>query len=561
MVARSPKTQNAVWDRLRGSLHTLKNNSNILPQLSSAVGILLTCLDDFEGAAQHRQEFENLAAELTELSNTLNQYVRGPLSMLIPGSVKSIAISIEKQIEEVREKLSRMKKGGARNTRDDEEILRYYRRIQTLFRQLQTNVNSTAWSLANVHLVNTRLEALKPAKQAAYDSNLSVEVDRRGCTQGTRTGILSGLEDWLKDSTSWPIYWMNGIAGTGKSTIALTFCEQLEKRKLLAASFFCTRGSTDCGKAARIVPTIAYQLARYSVPYRSALSEILGQNTDIGSKIVPKQFEHLLKEPLQQVKDTMPNPLVVVIDGLDECDDRKGVELFLETLFQYAPQIPLKFLVTSRPTPEIYRKMMVPSRPREAMYLHDTDKSIVRKDIELYFKEELGSLSLSSADIEQLVERSGAFFVYATSLVRYIQSGGRSGSSYKRLLSLLNMGPDDTNARSQTDDLYRAILDSALSEDKREADERAETLAVLRAVLFSQEPLSAEEIARLAKVKDARRARLALLPLLPVLHQSKETGLVSTFHPSFADFLFNKERSGRYFCGTPEPGLSKCLAS
>ncbi|KAH7316396.1 hypothetical protein B0J17DRAFT_686938 [Rhizoctonia solani] len=77
------------------------------------------------------------------------------------------------------------------------------------------------------------------------------------------------------------IYWMNGMAGAGKTTIASTFCERVEQRILLAASFFCTRNSVECRSMARIVPTIAYQLARYSIPFQSALCKILGQTPDI----------------------------------------------------------------------------------------------------------------------------------------------------------------------------------------------------------------------------------------------------------------------------------------
>ncbi|KEP44951.1 vegetative incompatibility protein HET-E-1, partial [Rhizoctonia solani 123E] len=39
----------------------------------------------------------------------------------------------------------------------------------------------------------------------------------------------------------------------------------------------------------------------------------------------------------------------------------------------------------------------------------------------------------------------------------------------------------------------------------------------------------------------------ALHPLRSVLHQSEETGLVSTLHASFPDFMFSYERSGTYF--------------
>ncbi|KEP45208.1 vegetative incompatibility protein HET-E-1 [Rhizoctonia solani 123E] len=283
-------------------------------------------------------------------------------------------------------------------------------------------------------------------------TGLSTQISRRGCTEGTRIGVLDGLDDWLYDPTSPSIYWMNGMAGTGKATIASTFCERIERRKLLAASFFCTRTSAECRDVTRIVPTIAYQLARYSIPFQSALCSILGQNPDIGSKNVLKQFELLLKEPLQQVKDAIPDNLVAVIDVLDECDDRNGVELVLDMLFWHAAHVPLKFLLTSRPEPEIYSKMATHARSRDAIHLHDTEKSLVRADIELYLKEELGFMSppASRAEIEQLVERAGTLFIYAATLVRYIRPGKRPADPHKRLRSVLGLTPQRKRQFLQT---------------------------------------------------------------------------------------------------------------
>ncbi|KEP45068.1 vegetative incompatibility protein HET-E-1 [Rhizoctonia solani 123E] len=374
----------------------------------------------------------------------------------------------------------------------------------------------STWSIVNENLVNTRLECLSPAKQASYDSSLSTQISRRGCTEGTRIGVLDGLDDWIYDPTSSSIYWMNGMAGTGKTTIASTFCERIERRKLLAASFFCTRTSAECRDISRIVPTIAYQLARYSIPFQSALCNILGQNPDIGSKNVLKQFELLLKEPLQQVKDAMPDSLVVVIDALDECDDRNGVELVIDMLFRHAAHVPLKFMLTSRPEPEIYSKMATHAQSRQVIHLHDIEKSLVRADIELYLKEELGLMSppASQAEIEQLVERAGTLFIYAATLI---------------------------------DTLYTAVLHSALNEDELETDETEDIRAVLCIVLFAQEPINVETIAELAEIDDPQRVIHALHPLRSVLHQSEEAGLVSTLHASFPDFMFSNERSGTYF--------------
>ncbi|KAL5639978.1 hypothetical protein ACGC1H_006520 [Rhizoctonia solani] len=341
---------------------------------------------------------------------------------------------------------------------------------------------------------------------------------------------------------------MNGMAGTGKTTIASTFCERVERRKLLAASFFCTRTSAECRDVTRIVPTIAYQLARYSIPFRSALCNILGQNPDIGSKNILKQFEQLLKEPLQQVKDAMPDNLVVVIDALDECDDRNGVELVLDILFRQAAHVPLKFLLTSRPEPEIYSKMATHAQSREVIHLHDIEKSLVRADIELYLTEEMGFMSppASQTEIEQLVERAGTLFIYAATLVRYVRSGKRLADPHKRLRSVLGLTPESTKKHTQIDALYAAVLKSALNEDELEADEIEDIRVVLRTVLFAQEPISVKTIAELAEIDDPQRVIRALHPLRSVLHQSEETGLVSTLHASFPDFMFSIERSGIY---------------
>ncbi|CAE6455424.1 unnamed protein product [Rhizoctonia solani] len=192
-------------------------------------------------------------------------------------TVQVIYQSIEQQTQEIKDKLAKRGERIRQATVDEEELLRHYRRIESLFRQLQTDATVSVWSITNEHLTNTRLEGLEPVKQATYDSNLSTEIDRWTCTEGTR---------------------MNGMAGTGKTTIAYTFCEQLEERKLLAASFFCARSSADCRNVSRIVPTIAYQLARYSIPFKSVLCQTLDQDPDIGTKNLKKQFEQLLEVPL-----------------------------------------------------------------------------------------------------------------------------------------------------------------------------------------------------------------------------------------------------------------------
>ncbi|KAK6991571.1 hypothetical protein R3P38DRAFT_2533478, partial [Favolaschia claudopus] len=60
-------------------------------------------------------------------------------------------------------------------------------------------------------------------------------------------------------------------AGTGKSAIAQSFCEELQAQTSLAGSFFFKRGHPSRGNATKLWPTIAYQLALIS-PHDTAFS-------------------------------------------------------------------------------------------------------------------------------------------------------------------------------------------------------------------------------------------------------------------------------------------------
>ncbi|KAB5589206.1 hypothetical protein CTheo_7349 [Ceratobasidium theobromae] len=539
---------------LRGALETLHEGTRLFGPLWSAIGALISSLDVLEAAAANQQEYENIVSELKSLSESLSHHIKESRSFRMSKCIVNIANSIEKQAELISAKrpdgtMGRILAAGI----EQDKILGHYKRIESLFRRLQTDANLSMWSTLEEHVANTRLEGLTPAKLASYDSTLSTKIHRRTCTEGTRTTVLSQMDEWTYDMNAPELYWMNGMAGTGKTTIACSFSNALEKRKQLAASFFCTRTSPECRQVNRIIPTIAYQLARYSIPFQGALCEVLADEPDISSKNIVKQMEQLLKEPLSKVKEAIPENLVVVIDALDECEDRYQVKLILDLLFKYAPSLPLKFFVTSRPEPEIYSKMVSHStRARTVVHLHEIEQSLVQADIELYLREELSFMSLADTEIEKLVTRSGSFFIYAATLVRYISPVNTSIDPHSRLQSILGMAPESVKKHAEIDALYGAVLKSALDGDEFESAEAESVRAVLRTALCVQEPVDIEMLAILSGVGNARRALSALQPLRSVLHFSDSSGLVSTLHASFPDFMFDKSRSGPYFCDVAE---------
>ena len=71
--------------------------------------------------------------------------------------------------------------------------------------------------------------------------------------------MLLQLEDWLEDKQDQRVFWLNGLAGTGKPTIAQTFVEVTFAEGKLGASFFFSRNFKDRSNIRAILPALAFQ--------------------------------------------------------------------------------------------------------------------------------------------------------------------------------------------------------------------------------------------------------------------------------------------------------------
>ncbi|KAG8732114.1 hypothetical protein FRC11_000671 [Ceratobasidium sp. 423] len=536
----SQHTDETPWTGLEKAVRALHITTKIIPPLHSAIDNLRACLDVFKQAAKSRKDYDELATGLKAMVELLDKHLTDATPKEIMDTTINIVKKITRELESVDKRQSR---SGVRRvlgeSEDEGDLIRRYRRIEQLFRQLQ----------------NTQLEGLCPVKLACFDSELSMDIGRRSCTENTRTKVLTCSMVWADNPTGAKIYWMNGMAGTGKTTIAYSLCEALTTTGQLAASFFCTRTSHECRESKRIIPTIAYQLARRSAPFRHALCGALDEDPDIGTRIPSTQFELLLARPLQRARDNMANNLIVVIDALDECSDPHVVKHVLNSLFRFAEDLPVKFFVTSRPEPAIRTSMMAGinagDRPHSILYLHEIEKSLVEADIELYLKDELKHLlPTHRADIEELAKQAGNLFIYAATAIRYIQPGETAANTKQRLKTILEINKS-RKSLSGLDELYSAILSTAINNKNLETNEQDIIKSVLWTAICACEPVLINTLASLAGFDEADLAISALQPLQSVLHVSEHNGLVTTLHASFPDYMFSQERSQEFFCDKP----------
>ncbi|KAJ7806341.1 hypothetical protein B0H14DRAFT_2381954, partial [Mycena olivaceomarginata] len=121
------------------------------------------------------------------------------------------------------------------------------------------------------------------------------------CAPGTRVEIKADILKWLspQPGTSEHIFWITGIAGSGKSTLSATVVDNLGKQRTpVAAQFFISRNIPETTNADKIIPTIAQQLAEYSPAAACIIHDTLKNWVPTSRK---DQVEALLLAPIREL--------------------------------------------------------------------------------------------------------------------------------------------------------------------------------------------------------------------------------------------------------------------
>ena len=366
------------------------------------------------------------------------------------------------------------------------------------------------------------------------------------CLRGTRESVLDQIMQWAKNPRERHVFWLNGLAGTGKSTIAQTFSGMAAQDGILGASFFCSRDYLNRKELKNIFPTLAYQLACRYPSSRSQVIRTIKQDPSVAQSSLLSQLKELIVDPLS----SMDISCVIVVDALDECVDDQPASAILSVLARYVKQLPsVKFFITGRPEPRIRTGFRLPllGPLTQIFLLHEVELSSVSDDIRLYLQEKLSAAAKrrsdldltdpwpSDEDLATLTEKSSGLFIFASTLTRFIESEYHEPDERLRLI----VHPSDSTVhegRAGIDLLYTQVLHCAFSEVK-ETTVFANLRRVLGAVVLAFNPLSRAQIAEILGIK-ASLISTALRHLHSVLLIPNEGSKdIRIFHKSFPDFL------------------------
>ena len=174
------------------------------------------------------------------------------------------------------------------------------------------------------------------------------------CMEGTRETLLNQIIAWAaNESNTSNVYWIYGLPGIGKTSLAHSICEKLHNAQRLAGAFFCQRDDANMSEIRNILPTLISKLAEKFPPFRNIVTDRLRSDPDLTSKSMK---DSVFLDFICNLPRHPKHALVFVIDALDECGDERNRPVLLKTLTKAASHAPwLKIIVISRPEGEIQR--------------------------------------------------------------------------------------------------------------------------------------------------------------------------------------------------------------
>ncbi|RXW13903.1 hypothetical protein EST38_g11951 [Candolleomyces aberdarensis] len=405
---------------------------------------------------------------------------------------------------------------------------------------------------------------LNPIYDASHTRHRTTSPPDSACFPGTRKGVIRGITSWadtrivLSTAPVVHVYWFHGFAGSGKSAISLEIAKIYAGSGRLLASYFFFRNAGDRSGMDRFAVTLAAQMVA-SIPatasfIKAALKAEPGLLTQGVS--LTMQLERLVYEPFRAalkrgliVNALVKGPFLIVVDGLDECEDRQGVVDFIDHMldfFKRHPSIPLRFFIASRVEQHIRTRL-----EKDGVLLGDLNSHSADEDIQMFLRASFQGAAVNDRviqeyvrvhgewpgkpDMDTLIWRVKGSFVLASTIFKFIiqpPTEEDPSTPLDRLPLALEMNGLDglyarTLARSQHLPHFRTIIS---------------TIALL------MEPLPIVGIADLLGI-EAFKVVHVLLNLQAIVHVpgTDELGSVTLCHTSLRDFLTSEYRSGCFF--------------
>lgn len=392
------------------------------------------------------------------------------------------------------------------------------------------------------------------------------------CHPGTRVSILTKVRKWIETAVDSPsitsvsephdVLWIYGSVGVGKSAIAQTIAEECKSKHQLAASFFFPPSQGIQVGHRDIILSIAYQIS-VSIPRAKAfIDEAVLADRSILDGRIEDQMKELIIKPMQRflaVEGTLgPWPQIIILDGLDYCQDADLQNRILETFSKAVyprRSVPFYFLISSRETASIRFAFMNRRLLAQISLAISVDACHSAADIERYLRSAFHHLQEWHVKnetvrvynvrwppdnvIKLIVTKASGQFLYVDVILRFLRDPERSPVT--QLVSILDHSSLEGRPFEKLDQLYTQILNSSLT-----AKKALRILGVLLVVRNDSMRLPDNLATLLGMQKDELRAALKSLRSVIQIPSNNKSFPIRIFHSSFIEYITSYTRSGSY---------------
>jgi len=360
--------------------------------------------------------------------------------------------------------------------------------------------------------------------------------------------------------------WLYGAAGAGKSVIAHTLAEICETCGWLVASFFFWKTAGERNNANRFVATIAHQIALTIPASRELIAAAVDYNPFIFEQSVDVQLSELIIEPLEHLFTAGIifdiSPLVIIIDGLDECqggDVQSGIVKSLVAAF-HRSSLRIRILIASRPEVHLQSTFNPNSIRPHLSRLALSDEFSPEEDIYRFLEDSFDKIRRehplasyipspwpSAEVLRELTRKSSGQFIFASTTVKYI-GGDPHQLPHRRLDVIRRLQPakgEKDMPYAELNSLYHHVLSNI---------DNIEAVKLVLGILIVVNPegdnydmgiYSTHEMDKWLFWEPGESE--ACLSQLASVIECDVDGEVSILHASLSDFLFDPSRSHQFY--------------
>jgi hypothetical protein len=334
------------------------------------------------------------------------------------------------------------------------------------------------------------------------------------------------------------------MAGVGKSTVSMTISQYfLSLRRLGAFLRFDEKHAGSCDPTA-VIHALSYQLAQFHPLIKEAIIQRLLDNPGVTNAPLSVQFEELLRRPMESVRIlASEGPIVVVIDGLDECGDAASRVPLLQVLSTELANLPpyFRFLITSRNVHNVNSSLS--QRTFEPRLLNMASN----EDIMRYLQHSLNPIMVKTLSgrrldewldntVSQFVGLAEGSFIRASMMVEIFRSGEDSESP-----TLVHSPSFHQRLDVEMSVLYAHVLEQSVN--WTDPVDAATCRAALGAIVAVHKPVAGPVLERLLEHEVKDGAVRALDWLGGVIHQELGSP-IQLLHHSLTEYLCSRDQCG-----------------